>query len=329
MRAEEWTLKQPEVTVGLLAVRAWFGIVFAALAGFAAGASLSLARFAAAALVFLAKLAAARAVGLGLAGGHGVDPRADRSDGKGDDVESRLGDAAGQGHRQCEEKKCAHLQRHSSNALQAGERSADSSLTSDQVHSIISVMTEMAEHESQSKMAPAVERFVLHWGDMGGRWGVNRSVAQIHALLYLAERPLTAEDIADSLGMARSNVSNSLKELLGWKLIRRIPVMGDRRDHYEAETDLWEMLTRIAQGRKERELDPAASAIRACIAEAERDETVNPVARRRLEEMGRFVGEIERWYGQMLNVPPPKLMQLMKMGGKVVDLLRLGRRAKD
>jgi len=190
-------------------------------------------------------------------------------------------------------------------------------------------MTEIAEHESQSKMAPAVERFVLHWGDMGGRWGVNRSVAQIHALLYLAERPLTAEDIADSLGMARSNVSNSLKELLGWKLIRRIPVMGDRRDHYEAETDLWEMLTRIAQGRKERELDPAASAIRACIAEAEGDDGVNPVARRRLEEMGRFVGEIERWYGQMLNVPPPKLMQLMKMGGKVVDLLRLGRRAKD
>ena len=189
-------------------------------------------------------------------------------------------------------------------------------------------MTEMTEQSAPLKMAPAVERFVLHWGDMGGRWGVNRSVAQIHALLYLAERPLTAEDIADTLGMARSNVSNSLKELLGWKLIRRIPVMGDRRDHYEAETDLWEMLTRIAQGRKERELDPAASAIRACIAEAEGDDSVNPVARRRLEEMGRFVAEIERWYGQMLSVPPPKLMQLMKMGTKVVDLLRLGRKGK-
>ena len=119
------------------------------------------------------------------------------------------------------------------------------------------------------KLAPAVERFILHWGDMGNQWGVNRSVAQIHALLYLSERPLTAEDIADTLGLARSNVSNSLKELIGWKLIRRVPVLGDRRDHYEAETDLFEMVTRIAQGRKEREIDPAAAALRACMAEAE------------------------------------------------------------
>jgi DNA-binding transcriptional regulator GbsR (MarR family) len=179
------------------------------------------------------------------------------------------------------------------------------------------------------KLAPAVERFVLHWGDMGSRWGINRSVAQIHALLYLAERPLTAEDIAETLGIARSNVSNSLKELGAWKLIRRIPVMGDRRDHFEAETDLWEMLTRIAQGRKEREIDPAASAIRACLIEARDDERVNPVAKRRLEEMGRFVGDIERWYDQMLSVPPPKLMQLMRMGSKVVELLRFGRKDKE
>jgi DNA-binding transcriptional regulator GbsR (MarR family) len=183
-------------------------------------------------------------------------------------------------------------------------------------------MTEITE----TRLAPAVERFVLHWGDMGSRWGINRSVAQIHALLYLAERPLTAEDIADTLGMARSNVSNSLKELGAWKLIRRAPVMGDRRDHYEAETDLWEMVARIAQGRKEREIDPAAAAIRACRASAEADANVSPVARRRLEEMERFVGEIERWYDQMLSVPPPKLMQLMRLGSRVVDLLRFGRR---
>ena len=91
------------------------------------------------------------------------------------------------------------------------------------------------------KLPTAVEQFVLRWGDMGGQWGVNRSVAQIQALLYLSERPLTAEDIAETLGMARSNVSNSIRELLGWKLIRRVPVLGDRRDHYEAEADLWQI----------------------------------------------------------------------------------------
>jgi DNA-binding transcriptional regulator GbsR (MarR family) len=108
-------------------------------------------------------------------------------------------------------------------------------------------MTEITDESNQ--LPPAVLQFVLHWGEMGGQWGVNRSVAQIHALLYLSERPLNAEEMTDMLRIARSNISNSLKELMGWKLIRRVPVMGDRRDHYEAEVDLWQMLTRIAQGR--------------------------------------------------------------------------------
>jgi DNA-binding transcriptional regulator GbsR (MarR family) len=110
-----------------------------------------------------------------------------------------------------------------------------------------------------------VEQFVLRWGDMGTQWGVNRSVAQIQALLFLSERPLTAEDIAAKLGMARSNVSNSLKELLAWKLIHRVPVLGDRRDHYEAEADLWQMATKVAQGRKAREIDPMVAAIGAAM----------------------------------------------------------------
>ena len=177
-------------------------------------------------------------------------------------------------------------------------------------------------------MAPAVERFILHWGDMGNQWGVNRSVAQIHALLYLSEHPLTAEDIAETLGMARSNVSNSLKELIGWKLVRRVPVMGDRRDHFEAETDLMEMVTRIAQGRKEREIDPAAAALRACLAEAEGDRRVSPVARARLAEMQRFVETLNHWYDQMLDVPPAKLMALVRMGSKVVNFLSFGRKDK-
>ena len=176
------------------------------------------------------------------------------------------------------------------------------------------------------KLAPAVERFVLHWGDMGNQWGVNRSVAQIHALLFLSERPLTAEEIAETLGMARSNVSNSLKELIGWKLVRRVPVMGDRRDHFEAETDLLAMVTRIAQGRKEREIDPAAAALRACMAEAEGDPRVSAIARARLAEMQRFVETLNRWYDQMLGVPPAKIMALVRMGSKVVNFLSIGRK---
>jgi len=186
----------------------------------------------------------------------------------------------------------------------------------------------MTEITVATDLPPAIERFVLQWGDMGGQWGVNRSVAQIHALLYLSERPLTAEAIAETLGMARSNVSNSLKELTGWKLVRRVPMLGDRRDHFEAETDLWEMVTRIAQGRKEREIDPAAAALRACRAAAEADPKVSPVARRRLAEMEAFVATLSRWYDQMLGVPAPKIMALIRMGSRIVNVLSFGRGGK-
>src|SRR5882762_1670598 len=149
----------------------------------------------------------------------------------------------------------------------------------------ISVMTEISD---KKKLPAAVERFILHWGDMGDEWGVNRSVSQIHGLLYLAEAPMTADDIAETLGMARSNVSNSIKELLSWNLIRRVPIMGDRRDHFEAETDIWEVVTRIAAGRKEREIDPALRALRSCVTEADADPDIHPVACRRLKEMLAF-----------------------------------------
>ncbi len=188
-------------------------------------------------------------------------------------------------------------------------------------------MTEIAA-ESRT-LSPAVERFILSWGDLGGEWGVNRSVAQIHALLYLSDVPLTAEDIADTLGIARSNVSNSLKELIGWKLVRRVPKMGDRRDHFEGETELWEMVIRIAQGRKEREIDPAAAALRACLAAADGDPGVSATARARLTEMQRFVDTINQWYDQMLSVPAPNIMALIRMGSKVVNLLSFGRKSDD
>lgn len=174
-------------------------------------------------------------------------------------------------------------------------------------------------------LPPAVQEFVLRWGDMGGQWGVNRSVAQIQALLYLSDRPLTAEDIADTLGIARSNVSNSIRELISWKLVRRVPVLGDRRDHYEAEADLWQILTRIAQGRKEREIDPAVAAIHAALNAAERDPGISKVALNRLREMQGFLKTMDNWFGQMLAIPPSTLMNLIRLGSRVVGLLNLGR----
>lgn len=175
------------------------------------------------------------------------------------------------------------------------------------------------------KLPPAVEQFVLRWGDMGGQWGVNRSVAQIQALLYLSDRPLTAEDIAETLAMARSNVSNSIRELLGWKLIRRVPVLGDRRDHYEAEADLWQIMTHIARGRKEREIDPAVAALRHVLETADGDAQISPTARARLKEMQGFLGTLDTWFSQMVTVPPATLMALMKLGTRVVTLVSLGR----
>jgi DNA-binding transcriptional regulator GbsR (MarR family) len=183
----------------------------------------------------------------------------------------------------------------------------------------------MTEISGKKKLPAAVERFILLWGDMGDEWGVNRSVSQIHGLLYLAEQPMTAEDIAETLGMARSNVSNSIKELLAWNLIRRVPILGDRRDHFEAETDIWEVAARIAARRKEREIDPAIAVLRACVTDAADDPTISAVASKRLKEMLAFTELADRWFVQMLGVPRPRLVALMRLGEKIVNLLPIGK----
>ncbi|WP_298467360.1 MarR family transcriptional regulator [uncultured Erythrobacter sp.] len=179
----------------------------------------------------------------------------------------------------------------------------------------------MTEISVDSKLPPSIAKFVLHWGDLGGQWGVNRSVAQIHALLFISDRPLTAEEIAEKLGMARSNVSNSIKELLGWRLIHRVPMMGDRRDHFDAEADIWEMAVRIAQGRKAREIDPAEEALRLCNQEAKTDAEVSPEAKEKLAAMLDFVTTMSRWHDEMLKVPKPALTALIKMGSGVTRLI--------
>ena len=167
------------------------------------------------------------------------------------------------------------------------------------------------------KLTPVMEKYVLHWGEMGTRWGVNRSIAQIHALLYLSPQPLTAEEIADTLSVARSNVSTSLKELQSFGLIRLTHVLGDRRDHFESIKDNWEMLTLIVEERKRREIDPTLALLRECMAEAEADKTTDPEVKARIERMLTFLDTLTTWYDQVKALPKPTLVALMKMGSKI------------
>lgn len=183
----------------------------------------------------------------------------------------------------------------------------------------------MTETTDKIVLPEAVQRFVLHWGDMGGTWGVNRTVAQIHALLYLSETPLNAEDIQTQLGVARSNVSNSLKELLGYKVIRKHPIPGDRRDHFVAETDVWQVAKHIAAVRKAREIDPALQTLNDCLAAAAADNRVTDEQIKRLREMQEFTATMDRWYNKMSSLPSSTLSRLVAMGDTVVKVLKLGR----
>lgn len=187
-------------------------------------------------------------------------------------------------------------------------------------------MTEITKNTDSTavQLPEAIEHFVLHWGEMGTRWGVNRSVAQIHAYLFVSTKPQTAEEISEKLGLARSNVSNSLKELLTWQLIKRVHVMGDRRDHFEAEADLWEMLMKIAVGRKHREIDPTIEMMRQCVKEAEDDTKVSPIAKQRINEMLEFLVTMDTWYMEMASVPKNKMFAMMKMGKTIINFVKLG-----
>ena len=173
-------------------------------------------------------------------------------------------------------------------------------------------------------MTPAVSRFVLHWGEMGTRWGINRSVAQIHALLYLSERPLHAEEICALLGLARSNVSTSLRELQGWRIVRVVHVMGDRRDHFETLADPWEMFRLVLEERKRREIDPTLAVLDECVESAARERATEHV-QARLERLSRFFREMDGWYRQMTALPLDEARRLVRMGNRVRKLLGGGR----
>jgi DNA-binding transcriptional regulator GbsR (MarR family) len=184
----------------------------------------------------------------------------------------------------------------------------------------ISDMTEIKENEI--RLTPSAHNFVLRWGDMGGVWGVNRSVAQIHALLLLSNAPLTAEAIADALSIARSNVSTSLRDLVSWGLVRRTSVLGDRRDRFVAESDMWEMVAKIAALRKAREFDPAAAALAECLEDAKAEGPSNTEVVRRLSDLQELVSTFNDWYGQMIATPKSQLLPLLRLGAKAIDLLK-------
>jgi DNA-binding transcriptional regulator GbsR (MarR family) len=167
------------------------------------------------------------------------------------------------------------------------------------------------------KLTPAMEQYVLHWGEMGTRWGVNRSVAQVHALLFLADKPMHADEIVETLEIARSNVSTSLKELQGWGLVSLSHVLGDRRDHFVAEGDLWTILMTIVEERKRREIDPTLSMLRKCAIEAADDSQTPADVKAKIDGMLEFMETLTGWYDQIKSVPKPTLVKLMKLGAKV------------
>lgn len=172
-------------------------------------------------------------------------------------------------------------------------------------------------------LSPVSQRFVLHWGEMGTRWGVNRTVAQIHALLFLSPDPLNAEEIAETLDVARSNVSNSLHELQGWGIVKIVHVKGDRRDHFESMKDIWEMFRVIMNERKRREIDPTVSMLKECLAKAQKAGAGEVETKKRLSELLDFFESATVCYEQMRHLPAPALMKFVKAGDKVRKVLGL------
>lgn len=167
------------------------------------------------------------------------------------------------------------------------------------------------------KLTSVMQKFILHWGEMGSRWGVNRTVAQIHALLYLATQPINAEEIADILGVARSNVSTSIKELQSWGLVKVIHVFGDRRDHFESHKDVWEIFRIIVEERKRREIDPTLSVLRECTLEAEDDKKTSTEVKERIRNTLEFLELLTDWYKQTKNLPQPLLAKFLQLGSKL------------
>lgn len=172
------------------------------------------------------------------------------------------------------------------------------------------------------QMSPAVEKYVLHWGEMGTRWGTNRTVAQIQALLYLSPEPLHADEIVELLSVARSNVSTSIRELQSYGLVRMTHALGDRRDYFESLHDVWELFRVIIEQRKQRELNPTLTMLKGCAAEVEAEAQTDPVTKERIKNMLDFVESTSNWYEQISDIPSTTLTKLMALGTKITKLVK-------
>ena len=177
-------------------------------------------------------------------------------------------------------------------------------------------------------LSPLQERFILHWGEMGSRWGVNRTVAQIHALLFLSDRAITADEICETLNLARSNVSTSLRELQSWNLARVTHVLGDRRDHFETYKDVWDIFRAVVQERRRREIEPTLTMLRSAVLDGN-NATVPPDPRdrqtlERMREVLEFMETGTSWIDEMNRLDPKTLITLLKMGARIQQFVRGG-----
>jgi DNA-binding transcriptional regulator GbsR (MarR family) len=181
-------------------------------------------------------------------------------------------------------------------------------------------MTEISD-TSAVALSPTMREVVLHWGEMGQMWGVNRSVGQIHALLFLVARPLTAQEICDTLGLARSNVSTGLKTLTDIGMVKRQHVLGDRKDYFVSDQGIWEIFLATVEGRKQKEFDPTVAFLAHAATAANEDAEIPPEVRKRIQEMHRFTADIDAWYEQMRSLPRGVQVQIIKLGAKIARFL--------
>jgi DNA-binding transcriptional regulator GbsR (MarR family) len=171
------------------------------------------------------------------------------------------------------------------------------------------------------RLTPVMQRYIVHWGEMGSRWGLNRSVAQIHALLYLSAEGLHADEITETLGIARSNVSVGLKELLTWNLVQITHSLGDRRDFFVAQHDPWEVIRVIIEGRKRREIDPTILVLRECVEQLKAESETPASVRERLSGQLEFLETVTSWYDSIKTLPRKTLLKMMRLGHRIAKII--------